>query len=442
MRNANRQAMQLKRPEPIMDLASLRESPTNRLLTIAIVLWMLYLVTGFRSPLTPISISDENSSSFARQILFAGTGFLAITQLIASKALGALLVIRWPLFFLSGTLILSTLWSQLPSLSLKRSIIFAFGAIALSTLVHSSSQPAKFMLRTVLYFCGTVSLISIILNLVLPDTFTVNPARPGLAGISNHPNTLAPFLSIGLILSLGLTETRRFQMNLRRLMQFALIIGLILTMSMTTIVTTIIGLGLYFAFSLNSYRRGVLQIFVFIFIILFSIVGIDSIKSSFFEATGRDESLSGRDELWKISWTEAKKQPLIGHGFGAFWTEGKGRELVQTWNPRQSHHAYLDVIIDLGVFGLTAVVLLFPIRLIFAWLKFSNNCQATRKKAMSAMMAAAFSYMLTYAFSQSFFLRFDAFPFFILVWITLIFTNQDTQNLQREFPANESPASL
>jgi O-antigen ligase len=131
--------------------------------------------------------------------------------------------------------------------------------------------------------------------------------------------------------------------------------------------------------------------------------------------------------------SEYSEEPILGHGFGAFWTEGKGRELVQTWNPRQSHHAYLDVLVELGAVGLVAVICVFPIGLLIAWLRHSGAAGSERRKAVSAMLAVSFAYMGIYAFGQSFFLRFDAFPFFVLAWITMILGNPDANNLDTEF---------
>ncbi len=418
---------------PIDSLRDLKTTPLNFALIGASVLWILYLVSGYRSPLDVILLSDKDASAVVRQLVFATTGMLAIAQLVLNRALGALIVTRWALFSITGLLFLSALWSQDPPLTIKRSIIFLFGAFTVATLVHSTPNPARFMMRFVVYFCGAVSLISIALHLLLPEGHTVNPGRPGLAGISQHPNTLAPFLSIGLILSMGMRETSKSRIIAWHSMRAFLAIGLLMTLSITTILTTLVGLFLYILLSSNSYRRGAIQIILFIVALMVGVIGASTIKSGIFSAIGRDESLSGRDELWKVVWYEVGKQPLIGHGFGAFWTEGKGRELVQTWNPRQSHHAYLDLLVDLGPLGLGIVLALFPLSLLWVWLRSQGSSGGAKRKAMAAMMAAAFSYMTVYGFGESFFLKYDKFPFFIIVWITLIFTNRDTQCLSREF---------
>jgi O-antigen ligase len=163
-------------------------------------------------------------------------------------------------------------------------------------------------------------------------------------------------------------------------------------------------------------------------------IGWKNIQAAAFETTGRDASLSGRDALWSIVFNEGKQHPVFGKGYGAFWTEGKGRELVQTWNPRQSHNAYLDVWLDLGILGLIGVGLCFHVALFTHWSRVRGDIGSPRRRAMAALYAAAFGYMLSYAFAQSFLLRFDSFPFLVLTWSTLLITNRDHNGINQEFP--------
>ena len=92
------------------------------------------------------------------------------------------------------------------------------------------------------------------------------------------------------------------------------------------------------------------------------------------------------------------------------------------------------MLIDLGIIGLLIVLVMFPIRLLLVWMHLCGKAGTPRRKAMAAMMAVAFGYMCSYAFSQSFFLKLDMFPFFTICWITLLFTNQDQNRIQKEFP--------
>lgn len=66
--------------------------------------------------------------------------------------------------------------------------------------------------------------------------------------------------------------------------------------------------------------------------------------SSYF---GRDETLTGRSDIWAILVPYALKKPLLGHGFGGFWTTGM-REMTSS----HAHNGYLDAILNIGFVGL------------------------------------------------------------------------------------------
>lgn len=422
-----------------LDLKALRSSAFDPILLGALVLWMLYAVSGFRLPTSPILLSDENAGSGLRQVLFSAAGMIAISRLVLSKRLAHLLVLRSPMTLLTALILGSVLWSELPTVTAKRGLLYVFGWLALTVMVHSSKRPAKVMLTTVVAFTASMAAASLLFYVVLPENCTVNPARPGLAGVAIHPNTLAPFMSIGLLLSMGIRTVSPVGSLWLLIARGLLAVALVLTFSMTTLMATFVGMGVYLFLNARSYFRGTMQLVACALVAFVSLVGPSTLRSAFFDATGRDESLSGRDELWAVVWAEYKESSVLGNGFGAFWTEGKGRELVQTWNPRQSHNAYLDVLLDLGAVGLIAVLVIFPLGLLLAWFRHGGTAGSAQRQASAAMVAVAFAYMVVYAFGQSFFLRFDAFPFFILTWITLILNNPDQNNLSAEFGETQTP---
>ena len=413
---------------------TLRQHPLRHVMTITILLWIAYAATNFRPPLTPIIVSDSNASSAVRQLIFGGAGASAIGLLFLTRNIGSVIALNLPLCALAGFVALSTLWSPEPGLSAKRAILYVFCFTALVTLVHSSQQPVRQMLQTIVYATAVIAGISLLMYFALPKIYSVNPGRPGLAGVAVHPNTLAPFLSIGLILSLGMSAQSSREWLMLRSSQAALAFGLLLTFSVTTWLATIIGLSFYTFLSASTYRRGIIQLLIVGTLLLGTLIGWKNVQATAFEATGRDASLSGRDALWSIVFNEGKQHPVFGKGYGAFWTEGKGRELVQTWNPRQSHNAYLDVWLDLGILGLIGVGLCFHGALFTHWGRVRGDCGSPRRRAMAALYAAAFCYMLSYAFAQSFFLRFDSFPFLVLTWSTLLITNRDHNGINQEFP--------
>lgn len=412
---------------------TLRAHPLRHLLMVVILLWVAYAATNFRSPLSPIVLSDDNASSAIRQLIFGSAGMGAFALLFLTRNIGPAIALNLPLCALGAFVAVSTLWSPEPGLSAKRAILYLFCFGALLTTVHACKTPVRTMLRVIVGATATIALVSLIMYVALPQAYSVNPARPGLAGVSVHPNTLAPFLSIGLLLSFGLTSQSPREWLCLRAAQGLLGLSLLLTFSMTTWLSTATGIGLYSFFSANTYRRGLIQLAIAATLMLGTLIGWQNVQAAAFETSGRDASLSGRDELWSIVLDEGQKHPLFGKGYGAFWTEGKGRELVQTWNPRQSHNAYLDVWLDLGVLGLLGIGLCYHFALFTHWRRVSGDSGSSQRRAMAALYACAIAYMVSYAFAQSFFLRFDSFPFMVLTWSVLLITNRDRNNIDCEF---------
>ena len=243
-------------------------------------------------------------------------------------------------------------------------------------------------------------------------------------------------MSIGLILSLGIPLRSLMSVLLTRGAQLMLALALLLATSITTIMTTMFGFGVYVILTSGHYRRGALQLTVIAVFCLCSAIGWSTIKSKMFEVTGRDESLSGRDSLWSIVAKEGTKRPIFGSGFGAFWTEGKGRELVHTWNPRQSHSAFLDLWMDLGIVGVIIFLFAYPGTLVRRWLAIRGPPGSARRRATSALYATAISYMLIYSTAESYFLALTGFPFTALTWIILLVGNPDANCIENEFASD------
>ena len=68
---------------------------------------------------------------------------------------------------------------------------------------------------------------------------------------------------------------------------------------------------------------------------------------------GRDETLTGRTDVWAELLPVAMRNPVLGAGFGGFWTSST-RELYRI---SEGHSGYLDVLLDLGFIGLLLVSL-------------------------------------------------------------------------------------
>ena len=69
-------------------------------------------------------------------------------------------------------------------------------------------------------------------------------------------------------------------------------------------------------------------------------------------AFGRDATLTGRTETWSELVPVVERQPLIGSGFGSFWTTAR-RDYYEMSN---GHNGYLDTVLELGAMGLALFI--------------------------------------------------------------------------------------
>jgi O-antigen ligase len=70
---------------------------------------------------------------------------------------------------------------------------------------------------------------------------------------------------------------------------------------------------------------------------------------------GRDSSFTGRSEIWASLLPDVKRSPILGAGFGSFWTP----TAKISHDIGEAHNGYLDVTLDLGFVGLFLVVMFF-----------------------------------------------------------------------------------
>ena len=69
---------------------------------------------------------------------------------------------------------------------------------------------------------------------------------------------------------------------------------------------------------------------------------------------GRDESLTGRTEIWAGLLPFVGKRPILGSGYGVLWTPAV---VEASTGAGEAHSGYLEVILQLGLVGLFLTVM-------------------------------------------------------------------------------------
>ncbi|MBN1364108.1 MAG: O-antigen ligase family protein [Syntrophaceae bacterium] len=85
-----------------------------------------------------------------------------------------------------------------------------------------------------------------------------------------------------------------------------------------------------------------------------------SVYNIFIESLGKDGTLAGRTDLWKDLMQLGMLHPILGAGFGGFWTPEMAAYLkeIHSWGPGQAHSGYIEIFINLGVVGIVLFILI------------------------------------------------------------------------------------
>ena len=333
----------------------------------------------FSVPYRPLVQGSEDLRQAAAQAAETNDGALSrqiALPLIA--AIGAYMLWRLPrrgrlsgrlgqgVLLFCGWAALSVAWSESPSISAKRLVVFALDAFFAYALARTLSvmEMALWGFAT----SGAVALIALYVDAVQQGIFAPLDPEYRFAGVM-QPNYQAMNLLVcilcGLTLLQYLPESAR---GVRRL----------------------IGVGLGVAAALMFLTRSRLSAAICLLLAAVTVVrwmrsrmapqaralavvaGLTIAVPVLIYAGGRNaggaaqsvfmmgrpdvestSSLSNRAPLWSELLESAEKRPLLGFGYGAFWTPERlqGISEDQGWIVPHAHNTYLDQVLSLGVVG-------------------------------------------------------------------------------------------
>jgi len=282
-------------------------------------------------------------------------------------------------FILIGYMLVSIIWSDIPFLSFKRWVRNGLVAVVMAFLVASESNP-----RT-----AFESLFRRTVYVLIPFSFVLINYFPkygreyghwsgtllwiGVAQQKNDLGLLCLFTAFFLIWTFISRRQRKVtSITWYQILSEANVLILSLWLlggqqhtikySATATVTFASGLLAFIGLSLKKKTgtipgANILRILVlFIFIYgtvtpMFGRLSLIDISSKL----GRDETLTGRTEVWKQLVPVAMSRPLVGFAFGGFWTT-RNREV---YDISGAHSGYLEVFLDLGFLGIILYIIFF-----------------------------------------------------------------------------------
>ena len=269
----------------------------------------------------------------------------------------------------------SVLWSDFPFSSFKRWFKIT-GAVVMAFVVLSELKPLQ-ALESVIRRCAYVLIpLSIVLIKYFPEYGVVYSPWEGTrmgTGVTTHKNSLGVLcaLSLFFLIWAALRKWRSGEFSKNRSYTYAdaLVIGIALfllfggggTSSATSIFIFIVGITslliLYRMKNLTRYMANHLKAVMIaglLIFLLFNSLLLPMVTSSF----DRNESLTGRTDIWRSVLEVASHNPLLGTGYGGYWGLAPGA-FTKNYGVKQSHNGYLDVYLQVGIVGIVALFAFF-----------------------------------------------------------------------------------
>ncbi len=263
-----------------------------------------------------------------------------------------------PIFL--GIITLSTLWSADPAITIRRAV-----SLILATMIGYYFA-ARYDLGDLIRLVGSVFTVALALHITwavaLPQYGTMTTGQ--WSGLLHNKNPFGEQMALFTILFVlaGIVRRRlRFSFFGLAVASFG---ALVMSQSKTSLVAVILSLVLLMVFFTFRSRK-TLYGAVLLSELIASALGLLIATASLpviADLLGKDITLSGRTVLWEMVIDEIAEAPWLGHGWDAYWggffSPSHDIWIAHRWLPPSAHNAILEYLLDIGIVGTVAFVLL------------------------------------------------------------------------------------
>ncbi len=315
-------------------------------------------------------VMPTEGSAFSRTMWLVLLAIGVIVPLARSR--NALKLVRkvnpFLLLFL-GLAALSVLWSIEPGVTLRRFIRATTVALDCFAFVLIAARTVSF--QSVVRNVYTVIIIGSILFVMAEPTMAIEQSTQfelvgAWRGLTTQKNGLGSIAAVGFILWLHawLSKERHWIIALsgaalsavclvKSRSSTSLMAGLFASLLLLMLMRSPRGLRRYLPYLIGLF---VCVLMTYSLAVLNLVPGSGMLLSPIASITGKDLTFSGRTAIWNIMDENIARSPLVGSGYGAYWTqvpESPSIAMLQRLNfyPTEGHNGYLDVINDLGIVG-------------------------------------------------------------------------------------------
>ena len=317
-------------------------------------------------------------------IVIVATPFLALlfnliigplTVLLVVATIGAFAVLRyeriwpllattWPLLLLPLFCLASVLWSHAPVATLRYGTLYLVTVIV--ALIIGGGTPRLSALKAIQIAFSVYLFASLLFG-----RWTVwQDGSYAFAGLAGSKNAAADVAGVGLLISTAtlfwaVPRRKYFWAVCAVLTVLVALYSLVFAKSTGAILATIVALFCLFAWVLS--RRFSTSVRVSIFLVAIMVVFAAALTATFWldaffevivQSSGKDATLTGRTDLWRVSDQYIYANPFVGIGYSAFWV-AENLDAVKLWkmlgipvgNPFNFHNTPRQIVVELGIVG-------------------------------------------------------------------------------------------
>jgi O-antigen ligase len=260
-----------------------------------------------------------------------------------------------------AVLVSSVLWSVQPLLSLRRVIAYTLAFAAIAGLIR------QFELEEIVDLAFLTTATALVAGIAVElSARTFAPLDPSYRFFGLfHPNIMGQDCAILIFAAVSIQRGRK----LAWLRLPAIAVGafvLVLTRSRAAAAGVVIALAVRWLATARLSRIAIALVILAWGGCLGVLVAGDRLSArlqgTVLMGRAADDAgtLSGRTDLWSELLGHVADRPILGHGMGAFWDAARIQQVSrsQRWAVSHAHSTYLDQLLDLGLVGLVAFVLM------------------------------------------------------------------------------------
>ena len=261
----------------------------------------------------------------------------------------------WPLVALTFLAAISIVWSDAPMLTVRRSV-FLLGSTLIGIYLGERFSIEQWSRWLAQMLCVIIA-ASVILFCISPSSAIDYTAYNGAwKGVTINKNTFGWYMAIAV----GVLTLVRFRRFCWSRYVFLLTAAILLLLSRSA--TSLVGCALIVSFiPLWPVIRAGAKTRRLVYVLVLAAIGTSAYlilaqQELLFRVLGRDPTFTGRTDLWALVVSAISRHPILGYGYGAFWSGMKPEVLniyiASRWLPMGAHNGFLELCLAFGSVGL------------------------------------------------------------------------------------------